>query len=114
MKYNTRDQFKGGIKNTRWGWNCDLKKDELKDIDRKTGKSFTMHRSMHPQTDMDRLYWKRAEVGRGLKSIEEAGELEKAVVGFYLGQKEEVLLEEVTRDGLFTESIEPKRKKQEL
>ena len=43
------------------GW----RKDELNDIDRKTRKLFTMHRSMHPQSDVDRLYWKRTEGGRG-------------------------------------------------
>ena len=75
---------------------------------------FTMHRSMHPQSDVDHLYWKRAEGGRGLKSVEEVVELEKASLGYYLGQTEETLLKEVVRDGLFTESVEPKRKKQEI
>ena len=32
----------------------DWRKDELRDIDRKTKKLFTMHRSMHPQSDADR------------------------------------------------------------
>ena len=32
----------------------DRRKDELKDIDRKTRKLFIMHRSMHPQSDVDR------------------------------------------------------------
>ena len=63
---------------------------------------------------MDRLYWKRAEGGRGLKSVEEVVELEKASLGYYLEQTEEVLLKEVVRDGLFTESVEPKSKKQEI
>ena len=92
----------------------DWRKDELKDIDRKTRKLFTMHRSMYPQSDVDRLYWKRAEGGRGLKSVEEVVELEKASIGYYLGQTEETLLKEVVRDGLFTESVEPKRKKREI
>ena len=46
-----------------------------------------------------------------LKSVEEVVELEKASLGYYLGQTEETLLKEVVRDGLFTESVEPKRKK---
>ena len=92
----------------------DWRKDELKDIDRKTRKLFTMHRSMHPQWDVDRLYWKRTEGGRGLQSVEEVVELEKASLGYYLEQTEEVLLKEVVRDGLFTESVEPNRKKQEI
>ena len=92
----------------------DWRKDELKDIDRKTRKLFAMHRSMHPQSDVDRLYWKRAEGGRELKSVEEVVELEKTSLGYYLEQTEEVLLKEVVRDGLFAESVEPKRKKQEI
>ena len=92
----------------------DWRKDELKDIDRKTRKFFAIHRSMHPQLDVDRLYWKRAEGGRGLKSVEEVVELEKASLGYYLEQTEEVLLKKVVRDGLFTESVEPKRKKREI
>ena len=31
----------------------------------------TKYRSMHPQADVDRLYWKRAEGGKGLQSVEE-------------------------------------------
>ena len=45
--------------------------DELKNIDRKTKKLLTMHIRMYPQSDVDRLYWKRAGGGRGLKSVEE-------------------------------------------
>ena len=71
------------------------RKDELKDIDAKTRKLITMHRSMHPQSDVDRLYWKRAEGGRGLKSVEEVIELEKASLGHYLEQTEDVLMKEV-------------------
>ena len=69
---------------------------------------------MHRQSDVDRLYWKRAEGGRGLKSVEEVVELEKASLGYYLGRTEETLLKEMVRDVLFTESVEPKRKKQEI
>ena len=75
---------------------------------------FTMHRSMHPQSDVDRLYWKRAQGGQMLQSVEEVVELEKASLGYYLEQTEDVLLNEVVRDGLFTESVEPKRKEQEI
>ena len=59
------------------------RKDEVKDIDRKTRKLLTMHRSMHPRSDVDRLYWKRADGGRGQKSIEDV-ELEKTSIGFSL------------------------------
>ena len=49
--------------------------------------------------------------GGGLQSVEDVAELEKASLGYYLEQTEEVLLKEVVRDGFLTESVEPKRKK---
>ena len=44
---------------------------ELQEIDRKTMKLLTIYLSIPPQTDVDRLYWKRAEGGKGLQSVEE-------------------------------------------
>ena len=61
---------------------------------------------------MDRLYWKSADGGWRLKSDEDVVELEKTRLGFYLEETEEVLLKEVVKDELFTESVESKRKKQ--
>ena len=49
----------------------DWKKDELKEMDKKTRKLFTIYRALHPQADFDKLYLKRSEGGRGLLSIEE-------------------------------------------
>ena len=43
---------------------------ELKNLDRKTRKLLTIHRSHHPKADVDRIYLKRAEGGRGLLQIE--------------------------------------------
>ena len=43
---------------------------ELKSIDRKTRKYLTMYGAMHPKSDVDRLYMKRKEGGRGLISVE--------------------------------------------
>ena len=46
-------------------------KEEVKAIDRKTRKIMTMYGGHHPRADVDRLYVKRTEGGRGLKSVEE-------------------------------------------
>ena len=46
------------------------KESELKSVDRKTRKYLTMHSAMHPKSDVDRLYIKRKDGGRGLISIE--------------------------------------------
>ena len=40
-------------------------KAELQEMDRKTRKIFTINRSLHPRSDVDRLYIKRTEGGRG-------------------------------------------------
>ena len=39
--------------------------DELKTVDRKARKLLTIYRALHPQVDVDRLYCRRVEGGRG-------------------------------------------------
>ena len=46
--------------------------EEIKKIDRKTGKMLTMHKMHHSKAVIDRLYVKRKEGGRGLVQIEAA------------------------------------------
>ena len=43
---------------------------ELKELDRKTPKLFTIHKGLHPKSNVDRLYVSRKEEGRGLVSYE--------------------------------------------
>ena len=50
--------------------------DALKAVDRKTRKLLTIYRALHPQADVDRLYYKRADGGRGLISVEDCVEIE--------------------------------------
>ena len=51
-------------------------KEELGKLDRKTRKLLTVNRALHPQADVDRLYGKRSEGGRGLLSIEDCVNIE--------------------------------------
>ena len=44
--------------------------DQLKDLDRETGKLLTMHKGLHPKNDIDRLCVSRKEGKRGLMSCE--------------------------------------------
>ena len=67
-------------------------KSELKEIGRKTRKRLTIYRSMHPQGDVDRIYWKRKEGGRGLFGVEDVVRIEENSMGFYTNDKEEKLL----------------------
>jgi hypothetical protein len=46
--------------------------EEIKNIDRKTSKMLTMYKVHHPKADIDRLYLKRKEGGRGLVQVEAA------------------------------------------
>ena len=47
-------------------------RDELKQMDQRTRKLMTMHKTLHPRDDVDRLYVSRKEGGRGLASIEDS------------------------------------------
>ena len=46
------------------------KESELKEVDRNSRKKMTMYGALHPKSDVDRLYMKRKEGGRGLMSVE--------------------------------------------
>ena len=41
-------------------------------MDRKTRKFMTLHHALHPQADVDRLYFKRSEDDKGLMSVEDS------------------------------------------
>ena len=43
-------------------------RDELKQMDQRTRKLMTMHKTLHPRDGVDRLYISRKEGGRGLKT----------------------------------------------
>ena len=47
-------------------------RDELRQMDQRTRKLMTMHKTLHPRDDVDRLYVPRKEGGRGLASIEDS------------------------------------------
>ena len=47
-------------------------RDEIKQMDQRTGKLITMHKAFHPSDDVDRLYVLRKEGGRGLASIDDS------------------------------------------
>ena len=66
--------------------------DDLKVMDRKTRKLLTVHRGLHPRSDVDRLYLPRKKGGRGLKSVEDVVAEEKCSLHYYLGKSGEPLL----------------------
>ena len=75
----------------------DWKIDELKILDRTTRKTLTMYGAFHPKSDIDRLYVKRRDGGRGLISIEDCVRSEENNLGLYVRDSEENLLKGVKK-----------------
>ena len=69
--------------------------DELKELDRKSRKLLTMHKGLHPKSDVDRLYVSRKEGGRGLVSCESTIGSEENILGWNLKNSNENLLQGV-------------------
>ena len=72
------------------------KASELKDLDRKSRKTMAMHGGLYPKSDVDRLYVKRKEGGRGLISVERCIREEENSLGFYVANSEENLIRGVS------------------
>jgi len=70
-------------------------KNELEEMDRKTRKLMTMYGAQHPKADVDRLYLKRYDGGRGLLGVEDCVQAEVNSLDKYLRASEENMLKEV-------------------
>ena len=97
------------------------KESELKNVDWKSRKTMTMYGALHPKSDVDRLYIKRKEGGRGLMSVECCVREEENSLGFYVANSEENLIkgvyaaetihtEDTVSSGEFKKQIEQERK----
>ena len=76
-KLNSRNLIKGintwAVPRVRYsGTFLKWTRDELKQMDQRTRKLMTMHKSLHPRDDVGRLYVSRKEGGRVLASIEDS------------------------------------------
>ena len=78
--------FKYGAEILQW------KERELKDVDRKSRKTMTMHGELHPRSDVNGLYIKRKEGCYGLMSVERCVREEENSLSFYVAKS---LLEEL-------------------
>ena len=74
-----------------WAGIIQWKDSELKDLDRKSRKTMTIYGGLHPKSDVDRLYVKRKEGGRGLISVERCIREEENSLGFYLANWKKTL-----------------------
>ena len=62
-----------------------------------------MCKSLHPSADVERLYWKKKNGGKGLINIEESVRIEKTSSGFYLKEQEQEPLTEVVIEGVISD-----------
>ena len=92
----------------------------LKVADKKFGKTMTMYRALHPMRNVDRLYVKRKEGGRGLMIVEHYVREEKHSLVFYVANSEENLIrgvaaaETINTEGTVMSEEFKKHKSQEL
>lgn len=79
----------------------DWTKEEVQDLDRRTRKLMTMHKALHPKSDVDRLYVKRTDGGRGLLSVEDTVSL--ATIGLlkYIGRNGERIITAVRGNEIY-------------
>ena len=76
--------------------------DELKTVDRKTRKLLTIYRALHLQAEVDRLYYRRAEGGRSLISVENCVEIEVNSLFRYVEKSSEPFLKAVHDEDLLS------------
>jgi len=93
------------------GWTVN----EMRELDRKTRKTLTMHSMFHRKGDVDRLYMRRKDGGRGLISVEDCVLMEKSNLCRYVSESCEPFLMEVIKEktiteGLTKEEVQRKRK----
>ena len=75
----------------------DWTKEETKELDRWTRKQLIAGRTLHPKSNLMRIYIKRRYGGQGLISVEEFCAAELKSIYFYLANTEEELMKVVAR-----------------
>ena len=86
----------------------DWKNSELRNMDRKIRKVLNMYQSLHPRSNVGRLYLPRSEGGKGLLSLEECVSAEKRSLGHYLKINEDAWLRGAWEEGFIKEDEDPK------
>ena len=79
-------------------------REELKQIDQRTGKLLTMHKALHPRDDVDRLYVSRYEGRGGLASSDDSVDASIQQLKGYLEMHEGGLITAIRND---TDNIKP-------
>ena len=88
---------------------------ELEDLDLKIRKLMTAHRTLHPQSDIDRLYLPQKIGGRGILQIRQTVEEKIRKLSEYIRSSKESALKEVITEGLLTvEDTKKEYKRKEM
>ena len=67
--------------------------EELRELDQMTRKQMNIYKSLHPKSDIDRLYVPRKKGGRGLRSLEDLVLIEKTSLAEYVNNSQEPTLQ---------------------
>ena len=67
-----------------WLRYCEMDKNELDEIDRKTSKFMTMNKELQPRSHVDRLYVSRTERGTGLIGCKMCVKEDENSLGWYV------------------------------
>ena len=78
----------------------DWTKGELSKVDVQTRKMLTMHGAFHRKSNVDRLYLKRKDGGRGLISVYDCVKLEEENLLKYVTDSDEWMLQKVLEHGI--------------
>ena len=88
--------------------------EELRELDQMTRKQMNIYKSLHPRSDIDRLYVPRKKGGRGLRSLEDLVLIEKTSLAEYVNNSQEPTLQKLISEGIVKDSVSIKQKKEEI
>ena len=84
------------------GWT----KNETQELDGHTRRMMSAYHAIHPKSNVQKIYIKRKEGGRGLSSVEECIARELRSLHHYIVNSEETLLTAVAKEeGIFKEQV---------
>ena len=88
--------------------------EELRELDQMTRKQMNIYKSLHPRSDIDRLYVPRKKGGRGLRSLEDLVLIEKTSLAEYVNNSQEPTLQKLKSGGIVQDSVSTTQKKEEI
>ena len=73
-----------------------------------------IYKSLHPRSDIDRLYVPRKKGGRGLQSLEDLVMIEETSLAEYVNNIQEPTLQKLKSERIVKDSVSTKNKKEEI